>query len=80
MTAFYRVTQKFFNNGKVTSDMDIVYAKTQPANSFDETALCDIYEDYFSDKADAIVHHEAGLAESGKPPMIDTYTFKRCNP
>lgn len=80
MTAFYRVTQKFFNNGKVTSDMDIVYATTQPANSFEETPLCDIYEDYFSDKADALTHHEAGLAEDCNPPMIDTYTFKRYDP
>ncbi len=59
MPIFYRVTQKYFNNGGFTSDIDRISAKTKPQNKFEETSICDIYEDYFTDRSDAIHFYES---------------------
>lgn len=61
MPIFYRVTQRFYSNGSFSSDISKVSAKTIPENRFEETPMCDIYEDYFSDRLEAVQFYESAL-------------------
>lgn len=50
---FWKVTTRFFDNGKVDVSMDHMEASTMPENSSSETKKYDEYIDYFKTKKEA---------------------------
>ena len=50
---FWKVTTRFFDNGKVDSNMEQIEAATMPDNSSSETKKYDEYIDYFKTKKKA---------------------------
>lgn len=50
---FWKVTTKFFDNGKVDVYMESIQTDKRPTNTSKEFAKYDLYEDFFDTKADA---------------------------
>lgn len=50
---YYEVTTRFFDSGKVTAAVAEIESEDCPESTYAETSRCDIYRDYFVDKAEA---------------------------
>lgn len=53
MKTYWKVTTKFFDNGKVQVKLDTVEADQKPENTMVEGKMCDIYTDYYDNYKDA---------------------------
>lgn len=57
----YEVEQKYFDNGKVKAKITEYELETIPENESIENQKCDLYRDYFTDKATAQKFYEDAL-------------------
>lgn len=54
MTKYWQVTTKFYDSGKVISNITATVVKDKkPADTSNELANCDAYQDYFASEAEA---------------------------
>lgn len=49
----YHVAAKYYNNGRVSVSFYTLELDHKPENTFKETAVYDIYNDYFTNKKEA---------------------------
>jgi len=54
MKAWYEVTGRFYNSGKVEASVTrIVKSQKKPLNSFRELRSCDVYKNYYETRKEA---------------------------
>ena len=53
MAAFWCVCNKYFNDGRTQSSVYPIDAEVKPESTFESTARCDIYHDYFATNKEA---------------------------
>ncbi len=53
MNTYYKVTSRFYDNGKTSADISTVKAGIMPENGYNERKTYDEYIDYFESMAEA---------------------------
>lgn len=62
---FYKVTSRYYDDGRCTVNLTTVYADEKPQDTSEELKRCDLYNDYFEDKQEAEIFANTVKEQNG---------------